>query len=278
MLDSLAGILLDARSTRDALDAAAAQLYDFFASIAGVPNGSATVLPAGRALAPADAASCTRDGLRTALFLRALRDAIRARPRRAEVVYAGTGPFAPLAMPFIGDADFTLIDIHAESVAGVERILRALGVTATTVVADASTYKHHKPIDIVVAEVMQRALTVEPQVGIVRNLVPQLAPDGILIPERVVVELRAGEERIGTAMALSKDDLCEPRTLLVHSKAPATYETTIHVDDRHVLRPLDSGLTHPQLVDDLEPGRVEFRYERNAIRWRPAPGAPTPAR
>jgi predicted RNA methylase len=43
------------------------------------------------------------------------------------------------------------------------------------VVGDATSYRHPRPLDLLIVEAMQAALSKEPQVAIVRNLAPQLA-------------------------------------------------------------------------------------------------------
>src|SRR4051794_22221818 len=124
-LRGVVGLLLDERSSREALDRAAAELYEIFSAISAPSNSADSALPSGTALSPAAAATCTRDGLRTAIFARGLRDAVAEASRRfagemIEVIYAGTGPFAVLAVPLMtilspSDVRFTLIDCHEES-------------------------------------------------------------------------------------------------------------------------------------------------------------------
>lgn len=257
------------------------RLYSFFSSISPVPDGDPTALPSGLALSPADAAACTLDARRTEVFLCALRDAIAAAPRKpAEVVYAGTGPFAPLAIPLMtqlapGDARFTLIDIHPGSVQSVKNIVATLDLgnfVRDVIAADATTYRHGRPIDVGIAEVMQRALTVEPQVAIMRNLRAQLADGGVVIPQRVTIDLVV--DTFTATVFDTTDDA--PRTITfpkVAGAARAMYFTTIHAYDRHVLRAYESGLTHPVIVWDLSPrkgDRVTFRYEtgpKPGLRW-----------
>jgi len=96
-LRGVADRMLDERSSREALDEVAAELYDVFTAISPArdSNSADTALPSGVALSPAGAARCTRDGLRTAIFARGLRDAIAEARRRfagetIEVIYAGT--------------------------------------------------------------------------------------------------------------------------------------------------------------------------------------------
>src|SRR3954453_14892910 len=222
-LRGVVDLLLDERSSREALDDAAAELYDVFSAIGAPGNSADSALPSGIALSPTAAATCTRDGLRTAVFVRGLRDAIEeARCRFAgetiEVVYAGTGPFAALAVPLMtifspSDVRFTLIDCHEESLRSVRDLLRHFGFgrfVRAIVAADASVYRYGLTIHILVAEIMQQALGIEPQVEVFRNLGSQLSANGILVPERVTVDLvlghpEAAAERsfVGTVTELS---------------------------------------------------------------------------
>jgi hypothetical protein len=304
ILDSL----LDERSSREALNEAAAELYDLFSAISAVScsDSAGTALPSGTALSPSAAATCTRDGMRTAIFARGLRDAIaearrRFRGERIEVLYAGTGPFAALAVPLMtvfspSEVRFTLIDCHEESLRSVRTVLRHFGFgkfVRAVLAADASVYRLDTRIHVIVAEMMQRALGVEPQVEVFRNLASQLRTKGILVPERVTVDLVLGNPQLATMSAfagrvaeLSDATLATPpdhrnridfRTLTLTDIPPsvsAMYATTIRTFGRHVLREFDSGLTHPEVVWDLsnlrEGERVAFWYElgsRPGIRW-----------
>jgi len=300
LLDSL----LDECSSREALDDAAAELYDLFLSISGGHSSADTALASGTALSPSAAATCTRDGMRTAMFARGLRDAIAEAQRRfrgetIEVLYAGTGPFAALAVALMtilsaSEVRFTLIDCHEESLASVRTVLRHFGFkkfVRAIVAADASVYRLSTQVHVVVAEMMQRALGVEPQVEVFRNLASQLRANAILVPEQVTVDLVLGDPQlapgsfVGTVAELSDAMLCAPdrrnridvRTLTlgrVPLAASAMYATTIRAFGRHVLREFDSGLTHPEVVRDLlnlrEGERIAFWYEigaRPGIRW-----------
>lgn len=302
-LRRIARILLDDRSAPAALDDAAAELHRLLDGIAGpLENLSDTALPSGKALSPATAAACTKDGLRTAMFLRGARDAIAAASsagRPCEVVYAGTGPFAPLAVPLMAgfspaEARFTLLDVHRESVRAVREIVGRFGfegMVRAVVAADATTYMHDRPIDVAIAEVMQRSLGVEPQVQIVRNLAPQLRDGGLLVPEEIRVDLAVGTpaagaalQVVGTVARLTSEPLAAeragrlaPRTIAMPELAPgicAMYVTSLRVFGRHALRAFQSGLTCPEIIPDLASWtageEITFWYEtgqRPGIRW-----------
>jgi hypothetical protein len=116
------------------------------------------------------------------------------------ILYAGCGPFAPLAVPlcaaFAGEEiRFTLLDIHERSLLSARKIFEAFGLSDYArefVQCDAARYVFDKelPLHIVVIEAMQKALTHEPQVAITMNLAPQLCEGGFLVPQRIEVNAR----------------------------------------------------------------------------------------
>jgi hypothetical protein len=189
---------------------AAAGLYSVCSAVTGIdedsdhagdPDGSR--LPSGEAISPRDAARCVLDYSRTSKFLRGLYAAILEAQKRfphavIEILYAGCGPFAPLAIPLttrFGSAEikFTLLDVHKRSLDAARRIFQALGKSAFVrgyIQCDAASYQHDAPhvIHVVVVEAMQAALEREPQVAITMNLAPQLCPGGILLPERITID------------------------------------------------------------------------------------------
>ena len=205
-LEAFAAVIADPLSSRDDLDRACARLYEIFAAITAPLFPAAAAegqrLDSGIALSPALAAKCLLDSARTAAFVRgtvsAVREAVRRfAPEPVEVLYAGTGPFAPLAllaMPLLDcrSVRFTLLDVNAGSVRSVAHLGAALGLSPyvrDVVQADATAYRHPSALHVVISETMQRTLAEEPFVAILRNLRPQLAPGGILVPERVSIAL-----------------------------------------------------------------------------------------
>lgn len=207
-IQRLGAILLDPAAEATAVNGACAELYDLFvrsaapAADAARSTASGRRLSTGLALSPALAAQCLLDGRRTAAFVRGTLRAIQEAERRfapsvLEVLYAGTGPFAPLAflvMPFLDPASvrFTLLDVNEASVDSVHALLGALGGSEhvrNVVCGDATAYRHPKPLHGVISETLQRTLREEPFVAILRNLRPQLAAGAVVVPERVTIEL-----------------------------------------------------------------------------------------
>lgn len=199
-------LLVEDRPER--LQAAATRLYSLFSSITGIGGDSDrpadsydTLLPCGQALSPNDAARCVLDFARTSKFLRGIHAALvetRARfpGRPMEILYAGCGPFAPLAIPLAtrfgaDQVRFTFLEIHGRSLDAVRRTIHELGLSAFVrayVQGDATSYVHSGPLHVVVTETMQRALGREPQVAITHNLARQLCRGGVFIPEKVAVD------------------------------------------------------------------------------------------
>jgi hypothetical protein len=146
--------------------------------------------------------------MRTAVFLRgvdsALTEALRRFPGETiEVVYAGTGPLAPLVIPILpryADAPvrFTFIDVHAYYVAATRVLADHFAVAHTVrafVEGDATRYEHPKGQRLhgLISETMQSALRREPQVAIARQILPRLVPGGFMVPESVRVDLLLGD-------------------------------------------------------------------------------------
>ena len=294
---------------------AIAFLDRLFRDITGVredtadPRDCSTILvPAGSASSPLDAARCLLDVRRTAIYLRGVHAAIKEAQLRfprdiIQILYAGCGPFAPLCLPLLplltGQAvHFTLLDVHARAVESVQAILAALrldGVNVDCLVCDATRYRHprQRPLHVVVSETMQRALEKEPQVAILMNTAPQLAPGGLMVPETIAVdavltdmaqELRNGRVPapwssrvpLGRILELDRERACAwaAAGLLSHlppvrislpscvaAQNSLVLTTTIRTFGLHELREYESGLTCPLVVNGWRAGEdVEFTY------------------
>jgi len=233
-------------------------------------------LAEGLAISPHVAGRCLLDGRRTAAFVRGVLGATGSFDRATEVVYAGTGPFAPLALLLMDRVDlarvhFTLIDADERSAESVRSLLAHFGFEGPRVVcADATEYVHPRPIDVLVSETMQLALKREPFVAILRNLEPQLADGGMVVPERVTVDLMLIDAGLGPVAHVATLDVA--RETVVHvPPAPdcrLALFTTIRVFGEDVLLPNESGLTGPEILWQFSPGTrgitLACRYETGA--------------
>ena len=155
----------------------------------------------GQALAPFGAANCVKDFIRTATFIRGIRDAIAHAlevfdERPLEILYVGPGPYATLALPqttqFHPDQiRFTLIERHQESLDNAMAVIDHFGARRyfSKFICDDAYFVGSRIIlrrapDIVIMEVMNRALYTEPQAALTRVMGPLCK---ILIPEEVIV-------------------------------------------------------------------------------------------
>jgi predicted RNA methylase len=156
----------------------------------------------GNAIGTFWAAKCIREIFRTQRFSRALYsavlEAIDQNRRPIHVLYAGTGPFAALALPIMmmlkpEDVQFTFLEINPESIEILEQVIDLFDLHAYVKnihQCDASLWDvPSSGIDIVISETMSRALMAEPQVAIMLNLASQLPKEVVFLPEEIKVSL-----------------------------------------------------------------------------------------
>jgi hypothetical protein len=307
-LHDLSGAILEP-SDSEAASRACRALYDVLRKTCAFDDQAlGTRMDAGLALAPALASHCLLDGARTSAFARGVVHAIRKAQRDSggrpvEVVYAGTGPFAPLAllaMPHLepGTATFTLLDLHAESVESVRRLIESLGLAEhvrDVICADATRYRHPRPVDVLVSETMQRSLAEEPFVSIVRNFRPQLSATAAIVPEQVSIHLVSvdapadpshwpvpfdGREHLGEVFSVEREGETPADLTLSVPYVPAAatkwlaLETAVIAGGGATLAPHASGLTEPEILWDCSPLTsgltLTFRYDagsRPGLRW-----------
>ncbi len=277
---------------------------------------SHTGLPTGRAISPLSAARCLRDFRRTAVFLQAMDAALRAAFERfpgetIHVLEAGCGPLAPLALPFAlryspEKVMFTLLELHPAALEAAQRIADELGLLRSirAFVANEATsvrFAEKERPHVIACEMLQAALTSEPQVAATLNLAPQLRAGGFYLPEQVDVDavlfdwgahLRAITKHSGDAAlaaqaitelgnafslqahALDKLDLRGPGRLAAATIHVPSHDsmrrrphlfTRISVFREHRLIEFESDVTQPQRVKYpsalARGGNVSFTYE-----------------
>ncbi|WP_343329532.1 hypothetical protein [Polaribacter staleyi] len=162
----------------------------------------------GKSLGTFWAASCMDDLLRTRKFIRGINEAIKEKlnaKKPIHILYAGTGPFATLILPFIfrypkEDIKYTFLEINPFSFKILQNVILKLGLNEydiTLVNDDATKYQvdAKNELDIIISETMQNALAKEQQVPIFLNLMRQVTNDCIFIPEKI--ELYIGLKKAG---------------------------------------------------------------------------------
>ncbi|MGW8195753.1 MAG: hypothetical protein ACWGOX_15965 [Desulforhopalus sp.] len=269
-----------------------------------------TQLPSGLAIAPDFAATVLSDTKRTVKFLRGIKDGIEDCLKNTgngplHLLYAGCGPYATLVFPLLhffrpGQLKVTLLDIHQLSLDSALAIAGKIGVMDyldSLICCDASQYLHPKddPIHMVVTETMAQLLYKEPQVSITLNLAPQMVADGIFIPEKVIISLRAINSANDYLRMTGR--LPENEKVQLHLQDIFTLDKNCHVDsessgtqirlkniiiqeiaeqfdqlklfteiqiyDNHFLKAYESGLTSPLdfNIDNVKAGdNISFSY------------------
>jgi len=192
-------------------------------------------MPGGKAIAPASAAMCLFDIARTRQFVAAVKQAITDKTKDQTtpvlVLDAGCGPYALLSLLAAlyfspQQVKFRILDIYETNIQSARTLIKALEMEAffeEMICVNALEYKWplQQPPDILLTETMNRALTKEPQVAISLRLAPLLAASGILIPEKIDLELVAVDRKKRNELMTSNttgEDL--PAALYEHRLAP----------------------------------------------------------
>lgn len=164
----------------------------------------------GVAVSPEIAVHCFQDYIRTHRFMLALYRAVQEKleqfpKRKIKILYAGCGPYCPLILPLLylfnsTNIEIDVIEINPYSLKSAKQIISFIGKNQyikKILCIDATQYKPEKEdcFDIIISETMDKALEIEPQVSIFLNLFSYLKKEGILIPEKVTVDLYATDIR-----------------------------------------------------------------------------------
>ncbi|MFT7374318.1 MAG: hypothetical protein ACI9T9_003024 [Oleiphilaceae bacterium] len=213
-LAKICNIILDENSSKKSLHSALDEFAHLCSQVTNIipnPTFSAwaedTFLEQGVAINPQAAAYCIKDYQRSIMFIRGVHAAIteilnNATNTPINLLYAGCGPFATLLIPLLGKyqhdnfnlsrLNISLLDIHHASLDSVSMLLDYFDIDTekiSLIQANACTYQHTTPLNLIIAETMQKSLEQEPQFTITANLAPQLRNDGIFIPEKIVIKL-----------------------------------------------------------------------------------------
>ncbi|NND63891.1 MAG: hypothetical protein HKN48_11945 [Flavobacteriaceae bacterium] len=250
------------------------------------------LLKKGKAIGTKWAAMCIEDLIRTKKFISAVKKAIDRKldkdtSKPVTLLYAGTGPFATLVLPLTSlyspqQLQLVLLEVNEFSFTNLCSLLNKLELNdyiQTIEKVDATEYVVENPnIDILLIECLQHALLREPQVAITLNLVPQLQPGVILIPEKISLHLclvnsrlqyesltnldAEGEsfyESIFEVFTLNKESCSNPESLLsekmftIDSEINKEYNqiavfTEMQLFEDEILNFNESGLTLPLTI------------------------------
>lgn len=292
-LAHILNVLLDNGTGGDLLSETLDLYRDILLTASGIDLGGETEMGcihtgAGVAIGTTWAALCIDDVLRTKRFVSGLHEAVKTvaarRPGPVHILYAGTGPWATLALPLTScfspaELRITCIEINDVSYASVKRTIISLGLEdyiEEFIQTDAATHviSGKTPVDVMLSETMQYCLIDEMQVPIVLNLMAQLPEDAIMVPERITLDLGVLNDdknqfvnrSLGTVFTLDRDSLkayipkgntldfptfrLEVPPLGEAARGPLAILTTIDVFGGHRLTHYESGLTYPQIIGD----------------------------
>ncbi len=184
-------------------------LHDVYSACSGVSAGNITdkdiFTPGGQAISPIKAAHCLLEIQRTAKLVRGINQALlelkeRFKGEKLNILYAGCGPYATLLTPLTcyfsaEEVSFIMMDISEDALAAVDRMYTSLGLSPyikRITLADACTHilPENERIHMAVSETMNTALYKEPQVMIMKNLIPQLPEGAVFIPQEISVSMQ----------------------------------------------------------------------------------------
>ena len=187
---------------------ASKELYRLLSDTGGIDENNIykndLITPSGKAIASLWAAMCITDFLRTQRFFRGIHQALidskaKYPSEKINILYAGTGPFATLALPIMclfskDEVSFTMLEIQETSVNILHKILEYYDFqdyVCALIKTDATSYQLEKSkrVHIVISETMQHALEKEPQVEIAINLANQVDNETIWIPQDIKIEV-----------------------------------------------------------------------------------------
>jgi predicted RNA methylase len=271
------------------------KLYDLFAEVVEIESlaeiKTETILPQGKAISPDDAARCVIDYNRTTKFLRGIYHAILQLQKNfpdeeIEILYAGCGPFATLAIPLCTqfsseNLKFTLIDIHQISLDSAQKLFQKCGLenfVKEFIKTNACTFQPNEKFHLIISETMQKSLEKEPQVAITLNLLLHLHEKGIFIPQKISVNVCLADlnkeftserkhTKLATILELTKDTKKLPKVLvkIPDNNLDVMFVTRIKVFESFELDVYNSGLTYPTILFDLKARygetKVEFEYK-----------------
>ena len=177
--------------------------FDFFLDDIKLENTNEKQTNNGVALSSKHAKDCIEDPIRTARFLKGIYKSLENLKKRftndkITILYAGCGPLGTLILPLLGfftskKIEVVLLDINKESINTIKKIVKKLEYEhyiKEYIIADAVKYKKPNNVifHLIVSETMDKGLTIEPQVEIIRNLGNQLIKNGIFIPEEIQIK------------------------------------------------------------------------------------------
>jgi Predicted RNA methylase len=181
-------------------------LYSVFSRITGVSlahigTDKDIMLPSGKAISPSAAVHCLLEMKRTAVFLRGIHQAVLQKLNNrtdepVRILYAGTGPYGTLVIPLLHrftpqEIQVDLLDINPASLDALQKLtseLRLNDYVGSVLCEDATSITLSRNYDIAISETMLACLKNEPQVAVMQNIIPQLQPDAIFIPEKISID------------------------------------------------------------------------------------------